>query len=120
MISITLVILRSVFPRAVEQVFFSRTIDTVFNVDMCVILVSSLFISDRASPALYSTTLADTAVECFPDEVLDNLLSFFSTFYSYEQSMERQPRLLLAIMHLMVSKLKFHSPSSKSTSLLPL
>ncbi len=44
------VILKSLFRRAVEQGLFSRTIDTVLNVDMCISLVSSLFISGRASP----------------------------------------------------------------------
>ncbi len=95
------VILKSLFSRAVEQGLF---IDTAFNIDMCVSLVSSLFMWDRVSPASYSMTLADTAAEHFPDEVLNNLLSFFETFDSYKQSMECYPRLLLAIMCLIVSK----------------
>ncbi|KAK0481045.1 hypothetical protein EDD18DRAFT_1113163 [Armillaria luteobubalina] len=96
------VVWKSLFPRAVEQGLFSRASDTVLNVDMCFNLVASLFLTERASPASYSTTLADTAIECFPDEVLDNLLSFFENFDLYQESMDRRPRLLLAIMRLLV------------------
>ncbi len=101
------VILKSLFPVLLSKNYSVTSFLTLLNVDICVILVSSLFISDRASPASYSMTLADTAAECFPEEVLDNLLSFFETFDSYEQSMERHPRLLLAIMRLMISKPNF-------------
>ncbi len=96
------VVWKSLFLRAVEQGLFNRTSDTVLNVDMCFNLVASLFLTERASPASYSTTLADTAAECFPDEVLDNLLSFFENFDLYQESMDRRPRLLLAIMRLLV------------------
>ncbi len=76
-----------VFLRAVDQGLFSRASDTVLSIDMCFSLVASLFLGDRASTTSYRKPLADTAVEYFPDNVLDNLLSFFEYFDLYQESM---------------------------------
>ncbi|SJL18880.1 uncharacterized protein ARMOST_22482 [Armillaria ostoyae] len=96
------VVRKSLFLRALDEGLFSRTSDALLNVDMCFNLVASLFLTERASPALYSMTLADITAESFPEEVLDNLLSFFEDFDLYQESMDRRPRLLLAIMRLLV------------------
>ncbi|KAK0433915.1 uncharacterized protein EV420DRAFT_1654321 [Desarmillaria tabescens] len=90
--------------RAVDQGLFSRASDSFLDSEMCFSLVASLFLPDQLSSASSWITLADTAAECFPDEVLDNLLSFFENFDLHQESMERRPRpaLLLAIMRLLV------------------
>ncbi|KAK0442506.1 uncharacterized protein EV420DRAFT_1485327 [Desarmillaria tabescens] len=90
------VVWKILFTCAVDQGLFSRASDSS--------LVASLFLPDRLSSASSWMTLADTAAECFPDEVLDNLLSFFENFDLYQKSVERRPRpaLLLAIMRLLV------------------
>ncbi len=74
-------ILKSLFFHAIHQGLFSHISDTKLNLNMCFSLIASLFLTEQASPAWYSTTLVDIqATKCFPDEVLDNLLSFFENF----------------------------------------
>ncbi len=95
------VVWKSLFLRAVDDGLFSRKDDTVLNADMCFNLVASLFRPDsvyRASPASSTTTLADIAVECSPDAILNHLLTFFENFDWYQDSMEHRPRLLIAII----------------------
>lgn len=99
------VVWKSLFLRAVDDGLFSRKDDTVLNADMCFNLVASLFRPDsvyRASPASSTTTLADIAVECSPDAILNHLLTFFENFDWYQDSMEHRPRLLIAIIRLLV------------------
>ncbi len=55
---------------------------------------------DRTSPASYSATLADTAVVYFPNEILDELLSFFDKFDLCQE--ERRQGFFSQWSHLLV------------------
>ncbi|SJL15587.1 uncharacterized protein ARMOST_19088 [Armillaria ostoyae] len=78
------------------------------TIDMCLSLVTTIYFPKRDSSTSYSCTLADAAVHHDRKNVLHTLLSFFERsefdkFNLHPESENYERRLLLAIMHLLVS-----------------
>ncbi len=87
---------------------YSASGNSDLTIEMCLSLVTTIYLPERDSSTSHSCTLADAAVYHDRKNVLRTLLSFFEKsefekFDLYRQSENYERRLLLTIMRLLVS-----------------
>ncbi len=74
----------------------------IFTIEMCLKLVTSIYIPNDSPQELCSCTLADASVTYYKPEILNDLLSVFSTSESQNDSVDPERRLSLAIVRALV------------------
>ncbi len=70
----------------------------VFTIEMCLNLVTSIYLPEDSPPDTGSCTLAYASVTYYKPEILEGLLSFFSTSESHNDPVDPERRLPLAII----------------------
>ncbi len=74
----------------------------VFTIEMCLNLVTSIYLPKDSPQELCSCTLADASVTYYKPEILKDLLSVFWTSESQNDAVDPERRLSLAIVHALV------------------
>ncbi len=79
-----------------EQMFHDA--GDVFTIEMCLNLVTSIYLPEDSPSESYSRTLAYASVTDYKPEILKGLLAFFSASESHNDPVDPERRLLLAIV----------------------
>ncbi len=74
----------------------------IFTIEMCLNLVTSIYIPKDSPQELCSCTLMDASVTYYKPEILKDLLSVFSTSESQNDAVDPERRLSLAIVRALV------------------
>ncbi len=82
--------------RTKKSCFMTR--GDVFTIEMCLNLVTSIYLPQDSPPESYSCTLAYASVKSYKYEILKGLLVFFQTSESCDDPVDPERRLSLAIL----------------------
>ncbi|KAK0481217.1 hypothetical protein EDD18DRAFT_1203662, partial [Armillaria luteobubalina] len=93
------VVWKTLLDRYVDKETFFRSLWDIFTIEMCLNLVTSIYLPEDRPHESCGCTLADILVTCHKQKILTGLLAFFSTFESDNDAIDVERRLLLAILH---------------------